>query len=52
MDDMIISIKIVIEVRWMFKEIEEFISWVRMKIKLLKFRSLVLKKGRVINYDF
>lgn len=51
-DDMMISIKIIIKEKWIFKEIEKFISWVRMKNKLLKERNLVLKKGRVINYNF
>lgn len=52
MDDMTISTKTAIEARWTLKEIEELISWARMKIKPSKSRSLVLKKGRVTNYDF
>nr|XP_034331688.1 uncharacterized protein LOC117690947 [Crassostrea gigas] len=52
MDDMTISTKTAVEARWTLKEIEELISWARMKIKPSKSRSVVLKKGRVTNYDF
>uniref|UniRef100_A0A8W8L8P9 Reverse transcriptase domain-containing protein n=1 Tax=Magallana gigas TaxID=29159 RepID=A0A8W8L8P9_MAGGI len=52
MDDMTISTKTAVEAGWTLKEIEELISWSRMKIKPSKSKSLVPKKGRVTNYDF
>lgn len=36
MDDMTISTKTAIEAKWILKEIEELISWARMKIKVEK----------------
>lgn len=44
MDDMTISTKTAIEAKGTLKEIEELISWARMRIKPTKSRSLVLKK--------
>lgn len=53
MDDITISTKTAIEAKWILKEIEELISWARMKIKASKSRSLVLKKKRArTDYDF
>lgn len=53
MDDLTISTKTAIEAKWILKEIEELISWARMKIKASKSRSLVLKKKRArTDYDF
>lgn len=36
MDDITISTKTAIEAKWILKEIEELISWARMKIKVEK----------------
>ena len=50
MDDMTITTKTVMEGRWMLKDLEELINWARMRLKPVKSRSLVLKKGRVYKH--
>jgi hypothetical protein len=50
MDDMTITTKTVVEGRWMLKDLEELIDWSRMAFKPAKSRSLVLRKGKVIDH--
>ena len=45
MDDMTITTKTVVDARLTLKELQELISWTRMKFKPVQSRSLVLKKG-------
>ena len=52
MDDMTITTKTVVGARWTLKELQELISWARMKFKLVKSRSLVLKKGKTQEITF
>ena len=47
MDDMTITAKSYVEGRWMLDDIVEMITWSRMKLKPVKSRSIVLKKGKV-----
>ena len=47
MDDMTVASKSVVEARWTLEELNNIITWVRMKFKAPKSRSLVLKKGKV-----
>ncbi|CAC5407387.1 unnamed protein product [Mytilus coruscus] len=47
MDDMTISTKTVIEARWTLQELDKMSTWARMKVKPSKYRSLVVKNGKV-----
>ncbi|CAC5369161.1 unnamed protein product [Mytilus coruscus] len=47
MDDMTITVKSVLEGKWMLQDLGELIDWARMKFKPSKSRSLILKKGKV-----
>ena len=46
-DDMTITTKSQIEGRWTLEALEEGLKWAKMKLKPMKSRSLVLKKGKV-----
>ncbi|XP_060086247.1 uncharacterized protein LOC132565620 [Ylistrum balloti] len=52
MDDMTISTKTVVEAKWTLEEIKDIISCARMRIKPVKSRSLVLRKGKVCREVF
>ena len=52
MDDMTITTTSVIGARWLLKGIENLISWARMSFNARKSRSLVLKKGKIIEERF
>ncbi|XP_069114421.1 uncharacterized protein [Argopecten irradians] len=47
MDDMTVTTKTVVEGRWTLRDLEEQITWARMRFKPAKSRSLVLKAGKV-----
>ena len=52
MDDMTITTTSVIGARWLLRGIENLISWARMSFNVRKLRSLVLKKGKIIEERF
>lgn len=47
MDDMTVTTKTVVEGRWTLRDLEDMVSWARMKFKPSKSRSLTLKAGSV-----
>ena len=47
MDDLTITAKSMIEAKWTLQELEGSFKWARIKIKPVKSRSLVLKRGKV-----
>lgn len=49
MDDLTVTTSSVPGSRWIFQGFERLISWARMSFKPAKSRSLVLKKGKVVN---
>ncbi|GAA6109066.1 uncharacterized protein LOC109140823 [Tachysurus ichikawai] len=48
MDDLTVTVESVPRARWILKGLERLIEWARMSFKPAKSRSLVLKKGRVV----
>ncbi|GAA6088928.1 uncharacterized protein LOC109140547, partial [Tachysurus ichikawai] len=48
MDDLTVTVESVPGARWILKGLERLIEWARMSFKPAKSRSLVLKKGRVV----
>ena len=52
MDDMTVTARSIPEACWMLQDLEEVISWARMKFKAKKSRSLVLQKGKVKDINF
>lgn len=49
MDDLTVTTSLVPGSRWILQGLERLISWVRMSFKPAKSRSLVLKKGKVVD---
>ncbi|XP_069134387.1 uncharacterized protein [Argopecten irradians] len=47
MDDLTITATMHVHARWILTVLEDTVSWARMKFKAVKFRCLILKKGRV-----
>ena len=52
MDDMTITTTPVIGARWLLRGIENLISWAIMSFNARRLRSLVLKKGKIIEERF
>lgn len=51
MDDMTITTTSVMAARWLLKRIEKHITWARMSFNPVKSRSLVLRKGNVLDKE-
>ena len=49
MDDLTVTTSSVPGCRWILRGLEKLISWARMSLKPSKSRSVVLKKGKVVN---
>ncbi|KAJ3581477.1 hypothetical protein NHX12_016599 [Muraenolepis orangiensis] len=49
MDDLTVVTESVPGCRWILKGLEELVEWARMRFKPAKFRSMVLRKGKVVD---
>ena len=49
MDDLTVTTAYFTGCRWLARGLEKLIGWARMKFKLVKSRSVVIKKGKVVN---
>ncbi|KAJ3581984.1 hypothetical protein NHX12_016018 [Muraenolepis orangiensis] len=49
MDDLTVVTESVPGCRWILKGLEELVQWARMRFKPAKFRSMVLRKGKVVD---